>query len=243
METLLTYRFGWMDLLLAILALLGLHAALQVTLRVLRGTATLRRFSGALMKGLELLRTLFEPVAILIIASVFLLIDPPLHGLLLAIILVMAFPHLRNYLNGRLVRVDNAIAVGKVLRSGAVRGRISFLGRLGLNLQTNEGLHYLSYTRLLSDGYTLISGEELGGYYHLEFRPESAPSEKMPARLMDLLATTPYLDWNHRPEFLPTGDQTDRIEVRVVLREDYQLYEFLELTKEWGFACSVLDGR
>jgi len=89
----------------------------------------------------------------------------------------------------------------------------------------------------MTDGYMLLSGEEVGGFYQLNIQPNE-PDEKIDysTQLLDLLTTTPYLDWNHRPQLLPSKDTSKTIKARVVVKEESHLHDLITLIQEWGYS-------
>lgn len=238
----MSYRLSWVGLVMVGLVLLGLYFSLRLVQRLLSGAIASEWALWADQKLLRPLLFLYEPLATLIWCTLFVFINPPIHALLLALLGLGVFPHLRNYFSGRVVRLGHPISAGRKLRSGGIQGVAARLGNLGLYLQADDGLHYLSYSRLLSEGYTLLSGEDVSTVYHLSVRSDDdTPPDKAAGHLMDLLATAPYLDWNHKPEYLPAGTDSSVLQVRVVLKKKSHLYDLVQLLKEWGFSCTIID--
>ena len=170
------------------------------------------------------------------------LINPVFHGLLLALLIFAGFSPIRNYVTGQIVQSNPNIVVGKRIKVEKLKGMISGIGRLNLQLQTREGLHYINYTKLLSEGYTLISGDEVGGLYQLEIRPLQTDTKiDQIEHLMDQLATAPYLDWNHKPELRRSTKEPDQINARLLVREESHLHELAALIGEWGYECKVKE--
>ena len=63
-----------------------------------------------------------------------------------------AFSRIRDYLSGRIILFNPLIGVGKRMRTDKSTGVISKISRIGLYLQTGEGLHFVNYTTLLTEG-------------------------------------------------------------------------------------------
>ena len=241
MEAITGFRVSWPGLLLLGLALLAFYFVLRIVYRLVAGASVSSRLLTASRQLLRSALLLYEPLAILGWSAFFVFINPPLHALLLGVLFLGGYPHIRNYVSGRLIRLGHAIIPGKKLRSGEVQGVVSRLGNLGLYLQADDGRHYLSYSHLLSDGYTLLSGEDVSGVYHLSVTQEGEePPANYAQKLMDILATTPYLDWNHKPEWITDGTLDNRLELRVVLKQDGHLRELIQLLDELGFSCRVV---
>jgi len=179
-------------------------------------------------------------MVLLILSGIFVYINPPFHGILMLMLLIGGYRQIKDYLSGRIVHFDNYISVGKRLKTENTQGIISKMGRLGVKIRTNKGTHFINYSKLMTDGYMLLSGEEVGGFYQLNIQPNE-PDEKIDysTQLMDLLATTPYLDWNHRPQLLPSKDTSKSIKARVVVKEESHLHDLIILIQEWGYSVKV----
>ena len=244
METLWNSQFNWRELLTIAFALIAFYFALRFIRRFLPRLAPSERIQAPVKNGIHYLLLIYEPLALLLISSVFIMINPFFHGLLLVLLLLPGFAHMRNYISGRIVQFDDAIAVGKRLQMQDIQGIIAERGRLGLKLRTGKGLHFINYSNMLSEGYLLMSGEEIGGLYHLKIRPNE-PEEKTDyaVRLMDLLASTPYLDWTQRPELVPSTHNDHQYEARVLVKEENHLLDLVALIEDWDYSCKILDNK
>ncbi|MEO0776464.1 MAG: hypothetical protein AAF146_07860, partial [Bacteroidota bacterium] len=117
--------------------------------------------------------------------------------------------------------------------------------RLGLHLRSNKGKHFINYSQLFAEGYLLLSGEEIGGFYQINIQPRE-PEAKVDyaRRLADLLTSTPYLDWNHTPEFRSLTEGTYSYQVRISVREEGHLRDLITLIEEeWGCACKISKNK
>ena len=192
METIMSYRVSWLGLSSLGIALLGFYFVLRLAYRLVAGVSVSSRLLTAGRRLLRSAMLLYEPLAILAWSAFFVFINPPLHSLLLGVLVLAGYPHIRNYVSGRMIRLGHAIVPGKKLRSGNVQGVVSRLGNLGLYLQADDGRHYLSYSLLWEYGYTLLSGEDVSGVFHLSVQREGEESHaSFAVPLQDLLATTP----------------------------------------------------
>ena len=238
MENFLLPRFGWMDLLFAALILYGAYALLYLLRDRLdksrRPDGIRARAFHALAAGL----LLYEPLVVLILVMIFVFINPAVHGLIALLVIVAGFSRIRDYLSGRIVLFTPLIAVGKRMKTERHTGVISRIDRIGLYLQTGEGLHFINYTDLLTHGYSLVTGKDIGGYYQLSLTP---PPERENAlqELADRLTTTPYLDRSFRPELSYAEYGRDRIQARLSVREEKHLTELLALLQEWGYPATI----
>ena len=240
MEYFSSTGIGWGDLLVMAIGLVLFYFFLQLAHRLFPKMSFLGRFHLPLQNLVYHATLVFEPLAVLLLGSTFVLINPVFHGLLAAIVMLTAFVPIKNYVCGRIVLFDQTIAVGNQLDIHHAAGRIEVIGRLGLKLRTREGLQFINYAKLLSAGYTVLAGEKISGLYEVEI---SALDPKSPVVnrefMMDRLATVPYLDWNHQPELLTIPERPGQLLARVMVRERNHLDDLFSLLEEWGYRSEI----
>ena len=174
--------------------------------------------------------TVFQPLAFIIALSVFVFINPLLHGVIIGLVLIFSFLHLKNYLSGRLVLLDGTITPGKQITYNSISGTISRCGHLGIMVLTKDGIHHISYSNLLSKGYT-ITPDDPGS--HSCKLVVSYQDEKLPLKtLRDLLSESPYIDtsyhWN-----IEQNESHCIVKCHIYYPEN--LPELLDALKESGF--------
>jgi len=184
----------------------------------------------------------YEAIAVIILIAAFILSTPMSYHTITFILFILgfiaSFGHIRNYVDGRLVLFNDEIEIGKRLQMADSQGVVYGLGRLGLRLKTSKGLKFVSYSHLLKDGYTMLSGSAVGGFHHLNIQPIQV-DEKVNyfLKLTDLLNSTPYIDWNHKPQIFPQKDISKTMEARVVVKEESHLTDLMTMIEEQGFHC------
>ena len=243
MEELRINHISWINFFLLSAALLGGYLLLRRAGSLWPGLEAGRGFRGRIKQAAHFLLAVYEPAAILIAGGAFVLVSPLLHGALLLLLFLAGFSHVRNYVSGRIVRFNGTVSPGSRLQTREVRGIVSRLGNLGLHLKTGDGLFFIAYSRLLADGFTLIAGEEMGGFFLLRISAGEADKKALlsPVQLMDLLASAPYVDGRHKPELIPPETGNEYLDARVLLREENHLFELIQLMKEWGLDCRMVD--
>ena len=222
MEYLLESRFTWSRFFVVAIGLAILYFLLRFAKQILTNTNYFGEFRLPLLKTVNRTLLFYEPIVLLILISVFVLIRPPLHGMWALLIIIGGFSHFRNYISGRILQMDQGITLGNQIIAGQQKGVISEIGRLGLQLKSGEGKHYVSYAQLISEGFTQSSGEKVGGLHQLIINPladNTQPNHLI--HLKDLMTTTPYLDWNYQPS-LSKGLE-GAINAKLVVREEGHL--------------------
>ena len=239
MDALITPRFTWIFLLLAAAVLYGAYALLSLIRDRLQRSRRTQGIRAGAYNVIAPFLLYYEPICVLLLAGVFVFIDPLLHGVILLLLVAAGFSRLRDYLSGRIVLATPLIGVGKRMKTERYTGVISRITRIGLYLQTGEGLHFVNYTSLLTRGYSLITGKDIGGYYQLHLTPAADRTGDSLRDLADRLTTTPYLDRSFRPELAYAEYGKQGISARLSVREEKHLNELLALLQEWGYPATI----
>ena len=232
----------WKTMIWLSALMIGIYIALRVLANFLKQTQYLRVIRPLLNRILKKILILYEPIALILLFGTFFLINPLYHGGILLVPLIVGFSQVRNYLTGKLVQLDDNINTGTIIQVNEVQGIISREGIWGIHVQTREGIHFISYSQLLASGYTLITNKEIGKFSILNVTPpENSGNRNEIITLMDLLTTTPYVDWNYKPDLSHTDRHSRSIRVRVFLRENSHIEALSRLMEEWGYDCIVMD--
>ena len=234
--------FSWLNFLGATIILLLAYLLMRLVHELLSRQMKKNEWLIGLKKGLYSLLKVYEIIVFLILGSVFIFINPILHGSILLAIVLFSFSHIKNYVSGKLASLDDNLSVGKRLDIGAAKGVIVKMGQLGIQLRTSTGIRFVSYTQLFSEGYNLVAVEEIGGFYQFELLPEDKNSSSNHIqRLMDAFLMTPYIDPSRQPELIFTDNTTNTMEARILIREDSNLDDFIQLINELGYQCNVKE--
>lgn len=234
--------FSWLNFLAATIILLLTYLLMQLIHELLSRQVQKNEWLAGLKKGLYRLLRLYEIIVFLILGSVFIFINPILHGSLLLAVVVFSFSHIRNYVSGKLASLDDNLSVGKRLNIGTAKGVIIKMGHLGIELRTSTGIRFVNYTNLFSEGYSLVAVEEIGGFYQFELLPKDKKSSSNHIqKLMDAFLMTPYIDPSRQPELIYTDSATTTMEARILIREDSNLDDFIQLINAWGYQCKVKE--
>ncbi|MCB0519772.1 MAG: mechanosensitive ion channel [Lewinellaceae bacterium] len=241
MDELFAYRLTWGQFFGSALMALTLYLLLKFADRVLAAVYLRAKWNARTRKILTKIIVVYEPAAILLLVGVLVFVNPFTFGLAALLAGLAGFSHLKNYLGGRMVFLQGIVAPGKKIRIDKLEGIVETLGKMGLRIRSNTGLHFINYQKLLAEGYSLLSGEDVGGYCHLKISPKSDEIKINHAEhIADMLATTPYLNWNHKPEILPNENGGNEVEVKMLLRESQYLVDLKKLVSEWGYDCKTI---
>lgn len=237
MEALMKPYFTYTNLLVEILILWGVYWLLTVVLKRMRNGVLFGKYQQRIVDFLDTFLLLYEPITVLLITIVFIFINPVMHGIILLLLTVAGFNRIRDYLSGRIILATSLVGEGKQLKSPQASGVISRIGRIGLYLQTGDSLSFVNYSKLLTGGYSLGTGQKVGGYYQLNV--ELPETDNPLPELARKFVSAPYLDRSFKPELNLDEKSGKRIRARIAVREEEHLRELLALMGEWGFPATV----
>ena len=233
-------QFGWGDLLSIAVVLVLFYFALIFLKRILSRIISAKKTYQTCNTGLEYLLLIYEPLIVLIITSVFIFINPMLHGLLVALILLVCFIPIRNYFSGRLIQFTEAIHIGEKICTKNAEGVIAETGRFGLKLRSDKGMHFIGYSSLLSDGFMMLSGTEIGGFHQLKIVPKTLENNTNNGRqLKDLLYTAPYIDWNNSANTFTANSNASEFSANLLVRKDGHFQDLITLIEERGYIVTI----
>jgi len=235
------YILPWSLWFFALLVVLVIYVLLLLTKKVVDEVNILESKRRPILELLGIILRIYEPLAILSLLVGFVFINPLLHGLLSALIFVLAFNPIKNYVNGRLFLLMHHLEVGQRLRVNETEGIIRKVGMMGISLQTQDGIRFINYGILLSDGYLLLKGEKIGQLYQLLISQNEDKKSLTVSNINKQLFSCPYIDWSMRPQVTKNKESQHSYFVQVLVREDTHLKSLMDVIKEWGYLCQVLD--
>ena len=234
------YDYTWGGLFGNALRLAVVYLLLVLAQRLLSRRSTVQPWQDTIERLLKYALLLFEPVAALLLSSYFILLQPFYHGLIFALALLAGLQHFRNYWCGRILLFDPSLRIGTRLSFRQKSGLITYIGRLGIRLQTSKGLLFLNYGDLLQDGYTLLTGEESGSFFRLKIKtdPEAGDTPNQ-AQLEQLLQVIPYLNWQHPTQLELSHGTVGEWVVNLALHDEQHLSDLIERLAEQHFLASI----
>ena len=235
----LVAQYSWRSFFTLAIGLLIGYILLGFLNRILSRVNFLGKSQQRIQKTVDALHRMAQPTILLFLLTVFILVKPTLHGLLVALGMILGFQHLRNYVSGIILRFQNKIAEGKIIALNYQEGAIDEIGALGLQVSTSTGVAFVGYDQLMKNGFTLASGDNVGKLVHLQFTSLDNEPKGDPRRILkNLMVDSPYLDWQHPPEFMPVVGSKN-INSTILLKEESHLPDLLRSIEEWGFQCIV----
>ncbi len=239
MEEIIKNPLSWFSFVSISLLLLVILQLAVVGSRFLRNFMLFGRTRIPLADLAQKLLIVLEPVILLAIIGLFVAIHPMVNGAAVVVICAVTFLQLRDYLSGRVILYTSSILRDKKIITGKFNGSVVKTGKLGLHIRTPEGILYLNYYRLISDGFTLSAGEELGEYCNLVLSaksPETKPKEII-RKLNEILLTLPYIDWKYRPKIQQSSQVPGEVELKMLLHENITTEEIVRYFTDVDYNC------
>ncbi len=250
MMTLATYnsiqipQVSWTELFLVCGVLIGVYILLQYFFWILSHIEVKipffnkRRYT-ILLDVMHDFLMWYEPFAIIILSVLFILVDPVINGLFVLLILLLGFGQIRNYVYGKFIKVNNQFEEGAKVTTGNVFGYILKIGNTGLYLQESEGIRFVPYYVLISQGYSIISGRIQGVLLSLKLERDIPISKSDFEKIKDICLLSPYLERNKKHSFELSSD--GRIECIVQLKRELLKPNFIRLIEENNFKVTTID--
>jgi len=182
---------SWFYFFLYALLLIGLYFLLLLLSGLVNRAQFLGVWQARFSRVLQFLLHAYEPVALVILLVSFVLVNPVVHGFIAAFFILLGYLPIRNYINGRIFLLANELKEGQHIEINKKAGVVKKTERLGLLLQTPEGLRFVNYSSLLSDGFVLLKGEKVGGLYELQLTAEAGQEKKHHKFLRNRLYSCP----------------------------------------------------
>ncbi len=188
------------------------------------------------MNSLRQVLLLYELFFVVVMGSLFILLNPLWDGLVVLFLFLITFPLLRNYLIGRLLCFDRDFGTGKRLTVGTTKGVINHMNRLGIYVNTNDGMQYFNYKQLQEGGFSIVTDSRMEEYCDLNITvPEDSHinGQALLYRLMGI----PYLDSGYKPTLIKNDSADTVFKIRVLICKGNHRRELLQLIEGWGYQC------
>ena len=240
LKEILSIDYGWIHMIYLILLLGVIWAILYFLNRTVEHLSIDRGFVAIFKRVLYFIHVYYEPVAVILLITMFVIIRPTFHGIFIVILALGSIHHFRNYLNGKIIRGRRTLRPGLLIRTKQKEGIITDLTKLGLNVRGDDGLQFIPYHILLSEGYTLAAGDKIGGYYKLEISSSSEESDHNEfVHLSNLILSSPYLDGEYRPEIDRSLRIPNTYEVKLLVKEESHIRDLISILEENGYKADL----
>lgn len=239
MTDLLKPHFSWMFFFGTVVFLLLLYGVLLYLKRQIHQLPLPLKIRDRLSNTLRSLLLLYDLIFVVIAASVFILLNPIWHGLVVLFLVSVTFPLIRNYMIGRFLCFDPEFQQGKRVTVGNDTGVINKMNRLGIYVITNNGMKYINYMILQERGFSLLTDSLMQEYCDLNISANDKDQSNLSAEmLLYKLMGVPYLDSEYRPTLIANNANIE-FQIRVLIRKGNHRQELINLIKDWGYDCQL----
>lgn len=183
----------------------------------------------------------FEPIVFILIAALFVSIHPLFNGMAVLLFCAVTFLQIRDYLSGRIILYTSTIMNDKKIITGKFSGSVVKIGKMGMHISTPEGVLYLNHYRIITEGFTLSAGEELGEYCQLAITQKSGDlkTQDVIKKLNEILVTLPFVNWKFKPKISAGNQVSGEIEIKILLHEKVAPDEVFRFFTEAGYQCVI----
>ena len=239
MEDLFTNQLSWtaffsISLLLIVIQQVAAFGVMRLNNVMILGRIRLP-ISDLAKKGL----VIFELLVYICIIGLFISIHPLINGMGILLFSALTFLQIRDYLSGRIILYTSNIIHDKKIITGKFSGSVVKIGKMGMHISTPEGVLYLNHYRIISEGFTLSAGKDLGEYCQILISGKQNENKTQDTikKLNELLLTLPYVNWKYIPKMTVSNQANGEIAIKMLLHENVATDEVLRFFTETGYHC------
>lgn len=193
----------WLEFLNVILSVVGIYLGLRLLLLFHKRKSKKKRKTTRLDSWVQKATVFSTSIAFVVIIGAFININFELHALIIVLLAVLTFRHLKNYIEGLFLRVHPLFTEDAIVSSGEIQGKIIRIAHLGIMLSTDAGERFIWYSSFEKSGFTILSHQIQSQKKTLYLRSEKFNKTK----LLSLLFEHPVLVIGAPFHINPTGKE------------------------------------
>ena len=186
--------YTWQGLLATVIFLLAIYWLLKLILFLIEQIGIKNALNKKLVGGLDKVLLVYKPVSAILILLGFISINYIIHSLLLLIVGVFAFQHIKNYINGIFLKINPLIQQGALISIDTHGGEIKKMLPFGMIINTETGERYINYSAIEKDGFAISSNENSVLRQTLYLDTEISSED-----ILDYLFDNPILNFKEQP--------------------------------------------
>jgi len=183
------------------------------------------------------IRTAYEPIALVLGVIALVCVNPIIHGVIVAGLIVLSWAAIRNYVDGQLLRLTTPLSRGQEITADQQHGTVQAMHPTGLVLQTEDGSRIVPYRNLRESGFTISRGARISGWQEFTLQPTTEAAAER-EYLRDRLFNCPYLNWGQQPEIKALREPAEGFSVRLLLEDNSYHNDLYQLLAEWGYTIA-----
>tara|TARA_R100000935_G_C2808038_1_gene153643 strand:+ start:138 stop:851 length:714 start_codon:yes stop_codon:yes gene_type:complete len=210
MEAITTF-YSWKGLFNLFIGLLALYGIIKIVIYFIENSAKKNLANKQFIFWLRNSLLFYVPVAVLVFILGFISINFITHTILILVIGVFGFPHIRNYLSGILFKSNPIVNEGALIKATNLDGEIKRLMVLGLIVNTEHGEQFINYTNLDEFGFTINSNKSSALRQTLYLKTDLSQDA-----ILDILFDNPILNFEEKPS-LKSGVEPENLILKYTL--------------------------
>ncbi|NNL09160.1 MAG: hypothetical protein HKP38_08065 [Croceitalea sp.] len=200
MEEISTY-YSWDGLLRLLLLLIAVYWALKFIAFIVKRFARRNVTNKKVGLFFDKMLIVYKPVAFVILLLDFISISYITHGMLLVILGVFGYQHIRNYISGLFFKTNPLVDTGVQITTYQYGGEIKKLLPFGLILNTEEGERYVDYQTVEKHGFSVNAAKDTTLRQTVYLHTPLQQNE-----ILDKLFDNPILDFYQIPTLKATEE-------------------------------------
>lgn len=193
MEDITTF-YSWKGLWYLFLVLLVIYWVIKFVSFIVKSFAKRNVTNKKVALFFDKLLILYKPIAFVILLLDFISINYITHAILLLILGVFGYSHIRNYISGLFFKTNPLVEIGVQITTNNIGGELNRLLPFGLILNTEGGERFLGYYTIEENGFLINAATDTTlrqtVYLYTRFNKKY---------ILDLLFDNPILDFDQVP--------------------------------------------
>ena len=224
---------SWLNFLklaiVLILGLLTLISILKLLPKFIRKKSVFNKISGYI----KTLREIYIPIAILMLLIVFVSINYKVHCVLFIVCFIIAFSHIKNYLNGLLFKLNPLVKKGCNIAVGDFIGEIITFLNFGVVINENDVERFINYSYIEKNGFAIHETE-----YDVMRKTIYVEDLQNSSELLDLLFDNPMVDFKNKPKITKI-ENIDTHQLQLTLEKGAKVDAILDYLQQHKIKTSL----
>jgi hypothetical protein len=229
METNIT----WLDLFNLIIILVLAFFVLKALSILLPQLASRKSVSSKVSKVSNHIIEIYKPVAILALLLAFVSVDYKVHGILLLIIIVIAYTYIKSFLNGVLFKINPLVNKGSVIKIGDFQGIIHKFLSFGIIISEDESERFINYSYINNKGFSINENED-NTMRKIIYLEDINNAETV----LDKVFENPLVDYNHKPIIKPIPEE-NILQLQLTLEKGAQIETLIDYLNQFGIKTKL----
>ena len=222
------FVFTWIDFFKFSIVLIVLFWLLKfmsiIGLRLLKRIHLKRQ----LKKVSQRVLLIYIPLSVILLFIAFISINYLVHGILLLVLGIIFFHHIKSYFSGILFKINPLTEEGIQLKIGNFRGSIEQLLPFGIILKEHESKRFINYSFIERHGFSI--DQRAGDFLHRTLYILDDESE---SNVLDLMFDNPMINLTNKPSLQAIPNKEYKM-LNFTLERGAKLNDFISFLQQYS---------